>query len=103
MIKRLAVLLTLFISTLGLVGKTHAVLPMEDSQGKPLPTLAPMLKTVNPAVVNIATFANQEIYNPLYNDPFFRRFFNIPNQPRYRQNKQKQSAGSGVLWTHSKE
>ena len=39
----------------------YGVLPMEDSQGKPLPSLAPMLKTVNPAVVNIATFANQEI------------------------------------------
>lgn len=74
-----------------------AVLPMEDSQGKPLPTLAPMLKDVNPAVVNIATFANQEIYNPLYNDPFFRRFFSIPDSRRYRQNKQKQSAGSGVI------
>ncbi len=83
--------------SVGLAPPSHAVLPMEDSEGKPLPTLAPMLKSVNPAVVNIATFANQEIYNPLYNDPFFRRFFNIPNQPRYRQNKQKQSAGSGVI------
>jgi Do/DeqQ family serine protease len=87
----------LLILAIVICAPSYGVLPMEDGDGNPLPTLAPMLKSVNPAVVNIAIFANQEIYNPLYNDPFFRRFFNIPNQPRYRQNKQKQSAGSGVI------
>ena len=85
------------ILTLGFCAAGQAVLPLEDSQGQAIPSLAPMLKQVNPAVVNIQTFANQEIYNPLYNDPFFRRFFSIPNQPLHRQSKQKQSAGSGVI------
>lgn len=89
-------ILALFIA-LGIATPGVAVLPVEDSQGKPLPTLAPMLKQVNPAVVNIATYANQEIYNPLYNDPFFRRFLGDLRSPRYRQQKQKQSAGSGVI------
>jgi len=56
-----------------------AVLPMVDANGKPYPSLAPMLKKVNPAVVNISTFSTQEVVqNPLLNDPFFRRFFNLP-------------------------
>jgi len=77
----------------------HAALPLEDSSGGKLPSLAPMLKEVNPAVVNIATFSNQQAYNPLLNDPFFRRFFNIPDQ-QYQQpvpQKRQQSAGSGVI------
>ena len=72
-----------------------AVLPAFDSNGKHLPSLAPMLKDVNPAVVNIATYAKQE-NNPLLNDPFFRHFFNIPDQPQTPQQRQR-SAGSGVI------
>ena len=34
-----------------------AVLPIVDANGKPFPSLAPMLKEVNPAVVNISTFS----------------------------------------------
>ena len=32
--------------------------------------------------------------NPLLDDPFFRRFFNVPDQPRERW---AQSVGSGVV------
>src|SRR6186713_3744083 len=60
----------------------------------PVPSLAPMLKRVSPAVVNIATRGTVEEQNPLLNDPFFRRFFDVPNQPRQRE---FQSAGSGVI------
>lgn len=64
-------------------------------ESQPLPTLAPMLQRVTPAVVNIATIGRVRIeQNPLLNDPFFRRFFNIPNQPLERQT---QSLGSGVV------
>lgn len=63
--------------------------------GQTLPTLAPMLQRVTPAVVNIATVGRVRIeQNPLLNDPFFRRFFNIPDQPLERQT---QSLGSGVV------
>ena len=60
----------------------------------PVPSLAPMLKRVTPAVVNIATRGTVQEQNPLMNDPFFRRFFDVPNQPRQRE---FQSAGSGVI------
>ncbi len=59
-----------------------------------VPTLAPMLDRVNPAVVNIATSTTVAVRNPLFEDPFFRRFFNVPGRQRYRQTR---SAGSGVV------
>jgi Do/DeqQ family serine protease len=55
-----------------------------------------MLKSVNPAVVNIATFTKREANNPLLNDPFFRHFFDIPEQRQAPQQRQR-SAGSGVI------
>ena len=72
----------------------YAALPQaQDTQE--LPSLAPMLEQVTPAVVNIATQGHVEIRtNPLFNDPFFRRFFNVPAQPRQRKT---QSLGSGVI------
>lgn len=79
---------------------TQAALPLADSSGNKLPSLSPMLKQVNPAVVNISTFSTREAQNPLLNDPFFRRFFNAPDQERFQQRspkKREQSAGSGVI------
>jgi Do/DeqQ family serine protease len=78
-----------------------AALPNVTVEGKPFPTLAPMLKQVNPAVVNISTFSRREQqYNPLLNDPFFRRFFDLPeefeSEPQVPE-KRQQSAGSGVI------
>ena len=83
------------------LSSTHAALPNITAEGKPFPTLAPMLKEVNPAVVNISTYSKRETqYNPLLNDPFFRRFFDLPDQPDLDQQlpeKRQQSAGSGVI------
>jgi serine protease Do/serine protease DegQ len=63
--------------------------------GQTLPTLAPMLERATPAVVNIATESQVALRrNPLLDDPFFRHFFNIPDQPRQRR---AQSVGSGVV------
>ena len=77
---------------------SEAAMPLADSQGRELPSLSPMLKRVNPAVVNIATYSTRQAYNPLLNDPFFRRFFNIPDEQFEQQpQKRQQSAGSGVI------
>ena len=73
---------------------SRAVLPVKAGDEE-LPSLAPMLERVTPAVVNIATEGRIQLrYNPLFNDPFFRRFFNVPNQPIERKT---QSLGSGVI------
>ncbi len=66
----------------------HAALPGN------VPSLAPMLERVNPAVVNIATYTTVQVRNPLLEDPFFRRFFDLDVRPRTRRT---QSAGSGVV------
>ena len=74
---------------------SQAALPQSDSQGQPLPTLAPMLENTTPAVVNIASTGRVKVQqNPLFNDPFSRRFFEMPNQPRERLTR---SLGSGVI------
>ena len=63
--------------------------------GQEVPSLAPMLEEVTPAVVNIATEGRVQVrQNPLFADPFFRRFFNVPDQP---QERKTQSLGSGVI------
>ena len=80
-------------------GSVQAALPNVTSDGEPFPSLAPMIKQVHPAVVNISTFSTQQYsYNPLLNDPFFRYFFNLPEQRQFQQQpkKRQQSAGSGV-------
>ena len=61
-------------------------------------SIAPMLDKVLPAVVNISTRTRSRSHamrHPLLDDPFFRRFFDIPGgQQRERQT---QSTGSGVI------
>jgi Do/DeqQ family serine protease len=59
---------------------------------QPVPTLAPMIERVSPAVVNISVSGSVGVTNPLFDDPFFRQFF--PPQPSERP---FQSAGSGVI------
>jgi Do/DeqQ family serine protease len=66
----------------------------------PLPTLAPMIRKVSPAVVNVATRGTMRArgsQNPLLDDPFFRRFFNVPPESVPRE-RPFQSAGSGVIF-----
>jgi serine protease Do/serine protease DegQ len=66
-----------------------AGLPTRDG----LPTLAPILEKVTPAVVNIAVLQKSpEEQNPLLRDPFFRRFFGGP-----QQSEPQVAAGSGVI------
>ncbi len=64
-------------------------------EGRELPSLAPMLERITPAVVNISTKTRTRVANsPLLNDPFFRFFFDLPTEPRERT---EQSLGSGVI------
>lgn len=62
-----------------------------------LPTLAPLLEQITPAVVNISVESRQKAeMNPLFNDPFFRRFFDMPS-PQTPAPPRQMSAGSGVI------
>ncbi len=86
---------TLLLASLAVLLPAQAALPAADSQGQPIPTLAPMLKKVTPAVVNIAVSATHTINSPLLNDPVFRHFFGVPQHQQPRQNRN--SVGSGVI------
>jgi len=72
----------------------YAGLPVAVN-GQPLPSLAPMLESTTPAVVNISTITAIRVEeHPLLRDPFFRRFFDLPQQQGKRES---QSLGSGVI------
>lgn len=65
--------------------------PIVGSDGRE-PSLAPLLKDVTPAVVNIAVSGSSKTGNPLYDDPAFRQFFDLPEMQQ-----EVQAAGSGVI------
>src|ERR1043166_6380454 len=58
-----------------------------------IPTLAPLVREVTPAVVNISVQGKVREDNPLYKDPFFREFFDMPKQLE----KEVKASGSGVI------
>ena len=67
--------------------------PLLDDQRGVL-TIAPVLEKVTPAVVSISVQSRAPgADNPLFRDPFFRRFFGMPDMPE----PQVMSAGSGVI------
>src|ERR1044071_269553 len=93
--------LLLLLAIAALIGGVIArMLPMSSSGSEPrslaAPTdsLAPLVRKTAPAVVNIATLQPSPAeQNPLMQDPFFRRYFGIPDaalQPAM-------AAGSGVI------
>jgi serine protease Do len=61
--------------------------------GGTVPTLAPLVREVTPAVVNIAVRGKIRQDNPLYRDPLFREFFDVPKQLE----KEINATGSGVI------
>ncbi len=56
-------------------------------------TLAPLVREVTPSVVNISVHGRVKEDNPLYRDPLFREFFDVPKQLE----REFQAAGSGVI------
>lgn len=85
-------LIALFLTGLPALAQPLAHTANTDARG--LPTLAPLVNEVTPAVVNISVVTRQPMENnPLFRDPFFRRFFGLPDQQQQRE----QAAGSGVI------
>lgn len=66
-----------------------------------VPSLAPMLENVTPAVVNIYTISENEDMAQQIDDPFLRKFFNIPGQQKSRK-KNRSGLGSGVIINNKK-
>jgi len=74
----------------------HTALP-QAIDGQPMPSLAPLVKRVAPAVVNIRV--SQTVDSPsVYGDEMFRRFFGIPESGEGNgRSREVASAGSGVI------
>ncbi|WP_238481182.1 DegQ family serine endoprotease [Dyella telluris] len=82
-----------FVLAVATPSASYATLP-PTVDGQPLPSLAPMLEKVTPAVVNISTKTRVQVRNPFFDDPVFRQFFGMQGAPRSRV---EQSLGSGVI------
>ncbi len=66
-------------------------------QDSGLPSFAPVIKRVAPAVVNIGVRGTVAApRNPFFDDPGFRRFFGLPPDAAPRE-REFRSAGSGVI------
>ena len=61
-----------------------------------VPSLAPMLENVTPAVVNIYTISETQEKSNYVDDPFLRKFFNIPGQQKLKK-RNRSGLGSGVI------
>ena len=73
---------------------SDAALP-DSVDDQPLPSLAPLVRKVAPAVVNIRVSQTVRSQSP-YGDEMFRRFFGLPEFEGGRS-RQVASAGSGVI------
>ena len=81
-----------FTLSLGLAsGLVQAQSLPQQAGDQALPSLAPIIDEVSPAVVNISVSGSVNTSNPLSRDPFFGQFLPPPGQ------RQIQSAGSGVI------
>jgi serine protease Do len=61
--------------------------------GGAVPSLAPVLRDVTPAVVNISVRGRVREENPLFQDPMFRQFFDVPEAIE----RDFEATGSGVI------
>src|SRR5262249_9019612 len=89
MVRKLAGSLAIAFIAGGAAAQIPSGAPLRDG----VPTLAPILEKVTPAVVNIGVLqASPEEQNRMLRDPFFRRFFGMPGQ-----SEPQIAAGSGVI------
>jgi Do/DeqQ family serine protease len=94
--KKLLPALLLFSAVAAFAPAGFAAAPVPEFTGGVVPSLAPMLTNITSGVVNIAVKGQVREQNPLLQDPFFRRFFNIPQGQGYEE-RETQATGSGVI------
>jgi Do/DeqQ family serine protease len=80
--------------TTGIVSPVLAGAPIPLADGAPVQTLAPVFSRITPGIVGISVRGRVREDNPLLQDPMFRRFFNLQQQPVERET---QATGSGVI------
>ncbi|KAA3640353.1 MAG: DegQ family serine endoprotease [Proteobacteria bacterium] len=91
MIKKKQYIIALFVVFMSITGFSRAALPAAVGN-QSLPSLAPILEQVTPAVVNINTRSVHYVRNS--RSEFYRWFYGLPSAP---QERVSQSLGSGVI------
>jgi serine protease Do len=76
-----------------LVSVRPAPAQIPDVGAGKLPTLAPLVREITPSVVNISVRGRVKEHNPLYGDPLFREFFDVPSEIE----REIRAVGSGVI------
>ena len=90
----LATLSAMLLAGLWLIPASFSLAALPAHPGNnALPSLAPMLEKVLPAVVNVSVTNISQQPVGLLQDPFFRQFFDLPEAGPVTE----QSAGSGVI------
>ncbi|HEU5398463.1 MAG TPA: DegQ family serine endoprotease [Gammaproteobacteria bacterium] len=97
--KRLSLAALVAASALSLPLAAFAHMPPPAVNGQAVPSLAPMIKRVTPAVVNVSTRGHVQVQqqNPFMNDPFFQQFFGGQGFGSGPIQRQFESLGSGVI------
>src|SRR5262245_23651671 len=79
------------------VASLPAAAQIPQFNGSSIPSLAPLVRQVGPAVVNISVRGRVTAQqNPALQDPAMRRFFGLPDRPSQTQ-REIRAAGSGVI------
>ncbi|MGB0573131.1 MAG: Do family serine endopeptidase [Alphaproteobacteria bacterium] len=80
--------------------ETHAQRAIPDNREQVTLSFAPLVRAASPAVVNVFTrkaVRNRGPASPLFNDPFFRRFFGDALGGARPRERVENSLGSGVI------
>src|SRR6186713_2721538 len=93
---RLPLLMTLGILAASITAASSQERRVPTSAAEVRLSYAPVVKKAAPAVVNVYAARTVTARNPLFEDPFFRRFFGAPGMPGPNEQQQR-SLGSGVL------
>ena len=98
-VRRLAALACLVMAALVTLPAAAQIRAVPENREQVQLSFAPLVRRASPAVVNVITkriVAERRNVSPLFDDPFFRRFFGdaIPNEPRQHE---EGSVGSGVI------
>jgi Do/DeqQ family serine protease len=75
-------------------GSALAGAPIPEAGGAPITSVAGVVSRITPGVVGISVRGEVREVNPLAQDPLFRQFFNLREQPIERETE---AVGSGVI------
>lgn len=98
MLRRIGVVVALLALAMG-APATAQERQVPSSRAEIRLSFAPVVERTAPAVVNIYArrVVEERVASPLFDDPFFRRFFGDRFGPQQRREREQRSLGSGVI------